>query len=178
MIDRLKEQHVPYHFTVTVTTRPPRFGEVHGVNYFFATEGDFQAMRSKGDLLEWARVHDYHYGTPLEQVRATLRAGKDVFLKIDVQGAAQVKQRVPDAVFVFLGPPTIEDLISRMRQRGTETPEEMGLRIRNAYEEMRQLTEYDYLVINREGMLDEAVYQIKCIVTAEKCRVKPRKIDL
>ncbi|MBI4317466.1 MAG: guanylate kinase [Chloroflexi bacterium] len=178
VISRLKEQHAPYHFTVTVTTRPPRVGEVHGVSYFFVSEQEFHGSRERGELLEWASVHGYHYGTPIAQVREALAAGKDVFLKIDVQGAAQVKQRVPDAVFIFLGPPSVDDLMARMTQRGTETSEEMDIRIRNAYEEMKQLAAYDYLVVNPEKLLDRAVDEIRCIVAAEKCRVKPRSIVL
>ncbi|MBI2953099.1 MAG: guanylate kinase [Chloroflexi bacterium] len=178
VIARLKEKGYPWHFTVTVTTRPPRPGEVHGQSYFFASQDQFDDMIEQGELLEWAVVHGYCYGTPRNQVREALRACKDVFLKIDVQGAAQVKRRVADAVFVFLGPEDMDHLIARMMQRGTESTEQMATRVDAAYEEMRHLPEYDYLVINPEQRLEEAVDRIECIVAAEKSRVKPRKIEI
>lgn len=178
VINRLKEKRCPWHFTVTVTTRPPRPGEVHGASYFFVSQEEFERMKQQGELLEWAVVHGYRYGTPVKQVRDALRLGKDVFLKIDVQGAAQIKRRVPGAVLIFLGPENMESLIARLTQRGTESPEQLETRIRAAYEEMKRLPEYDYLVINPEQRLDEAVSLIECIVAAEKSRVKPRKIEL
>ncbi len=139
VINRLKEKCCPWHFTVTVTTRPPRPGEIHGQSYFFATQEEFEQMKQRDELLEWAFVHGYYYGTPIKQVREALRNGKDVFLKIDVQGAAQIKRRIPDAVFIFLGPEKVESLYARLAQRGTESPEQMATRLRNAYEEMKHL---------------------------------------
>jgi len=178
VISRLKQENLPLHFTVTATTRPIRRGEVHGVNYYFVTVERFNDLIARGELLEWANVHGNLYGTPITQVREALASGKDVLLKIDVQGAAQVKRRVPDAVFIFLGPPDIQSLISRLSQRGTESPEEVARRIADACEEMRHLPEYDYLVINPEQQLEEAVQKVKAIITAEKCRVKPREIRI
>ncbi len=178
VISRLKEQDYPLHFTVTATTRPMRSGEVFGVSYFFVSNEGFHNLIRQDQLLEWANVYGNLYGTPIQQVRDALAAGKDVLLKIDVQGAAQVKKRVPNAVFIFLGPPDMKHLIARLTQRGTESPEEVATRARNAYEEMKHLPEYDYLVINHELQLDEAVDKIKSIIVAEKCRVKPRAIKL
>ncbi len=178
VISRLKEKSCPWHFTVTITTRQRRASEIDGQSYFFVTMAEFEDLKARGELLEWAVVHGNCYGTPIGQVREALSAGKDVFLKIDVQGAAQIKQRVPDAVFIFLGPENIEQLTTRWAQRGTESPAELETRLANAYEEMRRLPEYDYLVINPDQRLDEAVTQIECIVAAEKSRVKPRKIVL
>lgn len=178
VLNKLKEKNYPWHFTVTVTTRPPRKGEIHGVSYFFVSDEEFVRMRQAGELLEWAIVHGYCYGTPIKQVREALRAGKDVFLKIDVQGAAKVRERVPSAVLIFLGPEDMDSLIARLTQRGTESREELKVRIETAYEEMRKLSEYDYLVINPEGRLDDAVAKIECIVAAEKSRVAPRTIEL
>jgi len=178
VIARLKEQRLPLHFAVTMTTRPMRDGEVHGVNYYFVSVAEFQEHERRSALLEWAVVHGNFYGTPLPQVREALRGGKDVFLKIDVQGAAKVKQRVPDAVFIFLAPPSIPELVQRLVNRGTEPPEEQARRLRDAYQEMKFLPAYDYVVVNREGRLEEAVECIKCIISAEKSKVHPRRIEL
>ena len=178
VISRLKEKRKPWHFTVTVTTRPMRPGEVDGVSYYFVSQREFEDMKQRGELLEWAVVHKYCYGTPISQVREALSAGRDAFLKMDVQGAAQVKRRVPDAVFIFLGPENMDHLIAHLTQRGTESPEQLSTRVKDAYEEMKRLPEYDYLVINREQQLEEAVGSIECIVAAEKSRLRPRKIEL
>jgi guanylate kinase len=178
VISRLKQCHLALHFAVTITTRPRRAGEADGVNYHFVSAAEFQELERRGALLESAVVHGNHYGTPLEQVRAALRSGKDVLLKIDVQGAAKVKQRVPQAVFIFLAPPSVAELVQRLESRGTESPEEQVRRLRDAYEEMRHLPEYDYVVVNRAGRLEETVERIKCIMQAEKSRVKPRQIAL
>jgi guanylate kinase len=178
VINRLKENACPWHFTVTMTTRAPRPGEVNGLSYFFVSQQEFDTMKLQGELLESAVVHEFSYGTPMKQVREALNAGKDVFLKIDVQGATQVKQRVPDAVFIFLGPEDMDTLIARMVKRGTESQEQLATRIRNAFDEMRQMKDYDYLVINRQHHLDEAVDQIESIVSSEKHRIRPRNIEL
>lgn len=146
------------------------------MSYYFVTQERFKDLIARGELLEWANVHGNLYGTPIQQVREALAAGKDVLLKIDVQGAAQVKKRVPDAVFIFLGPPDFQSLVSRLAQRGTESPEEVARRIKDACEEMKHLPEYDYLVINPEQQLEEAVEKVKAIIVAEKSRVKPREI--
>ncbi len=178
VIARLKHSGVPLHYTVTCTTRSRRPGEEDGVAYHFVDQERFERMYIGGELLECANVHGYHYGTPLAQVREALAAGNDVLLKIDVQGAAQVKRRAPDAVFIFLAPPGMNELIARLAQRQTESAQEMETRIANAYEEMKHLPEYDYVVVNYADRLGEAVSCIKAIITAEGCRVTPRRIEL
>lgn len=178
VITSLKRQRVKMHFAVTVTTRPMRSTEVEGVDYYFVSPEVFAEMRDRGDLLEWAVVHGNLYGTPLPQIRRFMQQGEDVLLKIDVQGAAQVKNRVPNAVFIFLAPPSLQELIRRLCDRGTETGRDLQRRIANAREELRRLADYDYVVVNREGRLHEAVEQIKSIVTAERLRVRPRAIRL
>lgn len=178
VIARLRQQHLPLHFAVTVTTRPKRQGEVNGVNYYFVSVEEFRELERQGALLEWAVVHGHRYGTPLAQVREALRSGKDVLLKIDVQGAAKVKQRVPDAVFIFLAPRSITELVQRLVNRATESAEEQARRLRDAYQEMLYLPAYDYVVVNREGQVDEAVERIKCVITAEHSKVHPRRIVL
>lgn len=178
VIGHLKEHKVPLHYTVTCTTRSVRPGEVQGVHYHFVSAACFADMKSHGDLLEFARVHGNEYGTPLAQVRDALASGKDVLLKIDVQGAAQVKQRAPNAVFIFLAPPSMAELICRLTGRQTESQAELEMRIANAYEEMKHLPEYDYVVVNYADRLDEAVRSIQAIIAAEGCRVEPRQVKL
>ncbi|MHB1415847.1 MAG: guanylate kinase [Chloroflexota bacterium] len=178
VIVRLKEKHVSLHYTVTVTTRAKRCGEVHGVNYFFVTPDEFARLRREGELLESAVVHGNNYGTPRGQVREALAAGKDVLLKVDVQGAAQIKERVPDAVFIFLAPPSLNELFERLKARGTESEPELTLRFGNAHREMADLGRYDYVVVNHRDCLDETVEKVASIITAEHCRVKPRHVEV
>ncbi|MCL4458647.1 MAG: guanylate kinase [Chloroflexi bacterium] len=178
VINSLKEQKTPIHFAVTVTTRPRRPGEMEGINYYFVTVEQFHQMREHGELLEWAEIYGHFYGTPLQQVRETLNSSKDVLLKIDVQGAAKVKKHVPQAVFIFLAPETMDDLVERLKQRATEMAGELEARIKTAYEEIKHLRYYDYVVVNHKQRLEQAVEEIKSIITAEKCRVRPRQIKL
>lgn len=165
----------PLHFGVTATTRPPRQGEVHGVDYYFVSEAEFRRMIADDDLLEWAEVHCRLYGVPRASVRSFLEAGEDVLLRVDVQGAAAIRSRVPDAVLIFLSPPSMDSLVTRLKGRGTETPEQLATRIANAHEEMNRLREFDYEVVNPDDGLDDAVDLVKSIVKAEKCRVNPRR---
>jgi guanylate kinase len=178
VIMALKRLGLPIHFTVTVTTRSKRSNEVDGVDYCFTSPEEFVAMRERGELLEWALVHGNFYGTPVAQIRRALENSQDALLKIDVQGAAQVKKRIPDAVFIFLAPPSFEELIRRLCSRGTESESDRERRTNDAREEMRHLSAYDYVVVNWQGKLEQAVEQIKAIITAEKLRVHAREITL
>jgi len=176
VMDRLREQGFPLKFAVTATTRNPREGEVHGVDYYFVSETEFDQMIARDELLEWAVVHGHRYGVPREQVRRAVQSGNDILMRVDVQGAATIKAKVPGAVLIFLAPPSMESLIKRLSRRGTETPEELALRIANAAEEMKRLAEFDYLVVNPDDGLDEAVEKVKAIIVAEKCRVHRRQV--
>lgn len=178
VINRLRQRGLPLHFAVTVTTRPKRPGEVHGVNYFFATCEEFERMRREGELLECAIVHGNKYGTPRAQVREALLAGKDVLLKIDVQGAALVRRRVPGAISIFIAPPSVSELIERLEARGTESAGELRTRIQDANSELADLPNYDYVVVNYRERLDDTVDKVAAIITAEHCRVKPRVAEL
>jgi guanylate kinase len=169
---------VPFTRIVTVTTRPPRPAEVAGVDYRFVTVDEFAQLRDADHLLEWAEVYGRLYGTPLDAVREALDRDETVILKIDVQGAASVKRRAPNAVFIFLGPGSFDELVGRLAGRGTESSEAFQLRVLQAREELRQLPEYDYLVINRQGELDCAVEHVRAIITAERLKVHPRDIRL
>lgn len=137
-------------YSVSVTTRKPRAGEVDGVDYFFISQSDFERMRDNGELLEWAEVHGNLYGTPRGFVEEKLKEGKSVVLEIDVQGALQVKRRFPEAILIFILPPSAEELASRLKSRGTETPEELELRLKNASLEMGKRELYDYAIVNDE----------------------------
>ncbi|MBI3967064.1 MAG: guanylate kinase [Chloroflexi bacterium] len=174
VIAKLKEEHVPLHYTVTMTTRKRRPGEVDGVSYYFVERPEFEELQARGELLEAAVVHGELYGTPLRQVREALAKGRDVLLKIDVQGAATIKDKLPDAVFIFLAPGSQEDLVHRMAHRASESEAEFRLRLHNATGELSHLYLYDYVVVNRHGKLDEAVEKVKAIITAEGCRVDRR----
>jgi len=172
---RLQEEGFPLRFGVTATTRRRRAGEIHGVDYFFVSGSEFDRMIGEDQLLEWAVVHGNRYGVPRIQTRELIRNGQDVLVRVDVQGAAAIRSRVAGAVLIFLTVPSLEALKARLMKRNTETPEELAIRLANAREEMRRQDEFDYLVVNDDGGLDEAVEKVKAIVTAEKCRVHRRE---
>jgi len=174
----MKELGFPFHYVVTATTRSRRAGENNGVDYYFPSEAKFQGMVQQGELLEWAKVYGHWYGVPKQQVEQALEEGKDVIVKVDVQGAATIKNLLPGAVLIFLAPPSTEEYEERLRQRKTESETELKLRMEKVTDEMKSLPLFDYVVVNRQGELDSAVSQIKAIVTAEKCRVNPRPIEL
>jgi len=177
-LKRMEELSYPFHFVVTATTRPRRPDEVDGVDYHFVSQQEFTEMLEKNELLEHAIVYGQHKGIPKRQVREALESGKDVIMRIDVQGAATIHHLVPEAVFVFLTASSEEELIRRLKKRKTETPEGLKRRIATAREEMKRLDEFDYVVVNRDGSLDDTVKTIAAIITAEKCKVKQRKIEL
>jgi guanylate kinase len=178
VIRRMKELDYPFHFVVTATTRPRRKGERHGVDYFFLSREEFQALLHEGGLLEHAWVYGEHKGIPKEQVRRALASGQDVVMRLDVQGAATVRTMVPDAILIFLIAGSEEELLNRLHQRGTETAEGLERRIATIREEMECIPEFDYVVVNRDGQLDETVETIAAIITAEKCRTNQRMIRL
>ena len=177
-IEQLKRKDRPWHFVITATTRVPRPGERDGVDYIFLDEGTFLEMRSEGQLLESAQYSGSWYGVPLSQVQDGLSDGKDVFLKIDVQGAETVRELAADALFIFLAPGSFEELEGRLGSRQTEGPVETQRRLELAREELAQVGKYDYCVINRDGELEQAVADIEAIITAEKRRVTPRVVKL
>ena len=163
------------HYVVTCTTRPRRPYEVDGVHYQFLDNEAFQRLRASGGLLEANDVHGHWYGTPRRQVRRALLAGRDAILKIDVQGAAEVKQKVPDALLVFLVPPTLEDLFGRLQARATETADQLDLRQRNAALELARQKDYDYVVVNETGEVDRTAARVDEIIRAEKAAHPDRR---
>ena len=151
VVTRLSQQHPEIFVSVSVTTRPPRPGEVDGVHYHFVSDAEFDALIADGALLEWAIVHGlYRYGTPRDPVMRALDEGRPALLEIDLQGARQVKANCPDAQFVFLAPPSWEELIRRLVGRGTESVVQQQRRLETARAELAAQTEFDHVVVNRE----------------------------
>ncbi len=178
LIQCLKERDCPFHFVVTATDRPPRPGEVHGKDYFFLTTGEFLRMEREGELLEHAVVYGQRKGIPKQQVREAMASGRDVVMRIDVQGAATIRRLVPEAVLIFLTASSEEELEQRLRARGCDSSEQLQTRIAIAREEMKRLSEFDYVVVNRDGELEQAVEDVIAIIRAEHCRVEPRVVQL
>ena len=178
VIQRMKERDLPFHFVVTATTRPPRPDEVHGVDYIFVSSDEFAEMIEMGELLEYAIVYNDYKGIPKEQVRQALDSGKDVLMRIDVQGAATIRELSPEAVLIFLTTQDEDELVNRLKARKSETPEGLNLRIATARQELKRIDEFDYVVVNREDLLDETVDKILAIIQAEHQRVNPRKVTL
>jgi guanylate kinase len=178
VIRRMKELDYPFHFVVTATTRAPRQGEKHGVDYLFVSTDQFLEWKRKGELLEHALVYGEYKGIPKVHIREALSSGQDVLMRVDVQGAATVKGIAPDAVLIFLIAGSEEELFERLRQRGTETDEALQRRLAILRQEMACIADFDYVVVNRAGQLDRAVEQIETIIAAEKCRAKQRVIHL
>ena len=178
LIQRMKERGYPVHFVVTATNRPPRPGEVHGVDYLFLTTEECLRMEREGELLEHAIVYGQHKGVPKRQVREALVSGKDVIMRVDVQGAATIRRVVPEAVLIFLTASSEEELEQRLCVRGGDPPEQLQKRIATAREEMKRLPEFDYVVVNRDRELDRAVDDVVAIIQAEHCRTKPRVVEL
>ena len=178
LLAALRELRRPWHFAVTATTRPMRPGEVGGKDYIFMDTADFLRARERDELLESAQVYDRWYGVPRWQVRDPLIAGQDVILGIDVQGAATIRSIAPEALTIFVMPASMDELRSRLAQRGTEGETEMNRRLQEASAELGRIGEFDYRVVNRNGALDDAVREIDAIIAAEKCRVNPRLVQM
>jgi guanylate kinase len=155
--------------SISATTRAPRPMEREGVNYFFKTREEFETMIEKNDFLEYAKVYDNYYGTPRKYVQQMLMEGKDVILEIDIQGALKVKERYDEGVFIFIVPPSMDELKRRIVTRGTEDPDVILKRFSSAFEEINFIKRYNYVVVN--DTVEEATKKVEAIVMAEKCRV-------
>jgi len=171
VIQRLKQTDHPFYFVVTATTRPKRPNEIDGVDYHFVSVGEFAEMIENDELLEYAVVYGDYKGIPKKHVREALASGKDVIMRIDVQGAATIRSLIPNAITIFLTAESEEELVRRLRMRKTEEPDQLKMRIVTARRELRRFTEFDYIVINREEQLDAAVETVLSIIRAEKSRV-------
>ncbi|MBN1874158.1 MAG: guanylate kinase [Anaerolineae bacterium] len=167
-----------FHFVVTATSRAPRPNEVDGVDYFFVSEAEFESLIHQGELLEYALVYGQYKGIPKQQVREALASGKDVIMRLDVQGAATIRQLIPQAVLIFLSAASEEELVVRLCRRQSESETQLVRRIEMVREEMLHLDEFDYVVVNRECHLQAAVEDVLSIITAEHARVHPRQVIL
>ena len=175
---RMHDLNYPFHFLVTNTTRPKRSDEVDDKDYHFITKAQFDAMDQRGEFLEHAVVYGHDYGNSRSEVRAALARGVDVIMRIDVQGVATLKRMTPEAIFVFLMPPSMETLEARLRRRRTEPEDYLKLRLHAARLEMNEFEKFDYVIVNEDDALDETAALIHSIIQAEKCRVKPRQVTV
>ncbi|WP_346895786.1 guanylate kinase [Clostridium sp. UBA7503] len=166
----------PIWISTSCTTRKPREGEVEGINYFFIERDEFLNRIDKEDFLEYAEVYGNFYGTPKSEVLKMLEEGKDVILEIDIQGALKIKSSYPKGIFIFIMPPSMEELRNRITNRGSETPESLKTRMECAYDEISFASKYDYAVVNDK--VEDAVKKIESIIVAEKCRVFKIKDEL
>jgi len=178
VLGRMRELDYSLRYITTVTTRPLRPNEKDNRDYHFVSTERFQKMVSSNELLEWANVYGNWYGVPKQPVKQALDEGQDTIIKVDIQGAATIKKILPQAVLIFLTTQSMEEIIKRLRERHTESDFDLALRLQTAEEEIRQLTLFDYIVVNKQGEIDLAVSDIKAIITAEKCRVNRKKITL
>ena len=163
------ERNSEVAISVSATTRSPRNGEVDGINYYFMSKEQFKEKIEANDFLEYAEVYDNFYGTPKSNVEQLLESGKDVILEIDIQGALKVKENTEEGVFIFILPPSMEELKARIIKRGSETPESLMKRFKSAYKEINFISRYNYAVVNDE--VETAVDKLEAIICAEKCRV-------
>jgi guanylate kinase len=178
VIGEMQARELPFHFVVTATTRLPREGEVHGVDYYFYSTEEFAGMIEANELLEYAFVYNDFKGIPKPQVRQALDSGQDVVMRLDVQGAATIRELCPEALLIFLTTDTEEELVKRLQTRKTESPAELKLRIATARKELKRVEEFDYVVVNRDDQLKKTVDHIETIIRAEHLRVKHRKVTL
>ncbi len=167
-----------FYFVVTATTRPPRDDERHGVDYIFVTFDEFARMIEEDELLEYAVVYNDYKGIPKQQIRDALASGRDVILRVDVQGAATVRRLIPNAISVFLTTRSEQGLVRRLRQRKQDTAEGMALRTATARQEMKRAVEFDYCVVNPEGEPETAVQQVLSIIDAAHCRIQQEPVRL
>jgi guanylate kinase len=176
VVNRMKQRGVPVHFVVTVTTRTRRENEVHGMDYFFVSKEEFARMIEAGELIEYALVYNDYKGIPKKQVQEALASGRDVIMRVDVQGAATVRKLAPEAILIFLTTQDEQELVNRLKKRRTETAEELALRLATARQELKRAAEFDYVIVNADGHLDDTVDTVAAILRAEHQRTAPRKV--
>lgn len=170
---KLLSRNQNINFSISATTRKPRKGEANGINYFFVGEEEFKNMIKNDEFLEYASVHGNYYGTPKKYVFEKMAEGENIILEIDVQGALQIKEKYPEGVFIFILPPSMEELKNRIVKRGTESKEDIDRRLNNAYKEIELAKQYDYIVLNDQVL--SAVEKIESIIIAEKNRTLRQK---
>ena len=178
VVTLMKERGLPFHFVVTANTRPKRENEVQGVDYFFVSKDEFARMIEQDELIEFAVVYGDYKGIPKQQVREALASGKDVVMRLDVQGAETVRKLAPEALLIFLTTGSEDELVDRLKARKTEKSEELAIRIATARKELARAGAFDYVVINHEDKLDKTVDTVIAIINAEHHRVQHRKVSL
>ena len=178
VIERMKERGLPFHFVVTTTSRAQRPEEVEGEDYYFVTKEAFEEMIERDELFEYALVYEEYKGIPKQRLKEAMASGKDVIMRLDVQGAETVRSRSPEAVLIFLSTYDEDELLERLKNRKTETPESLRVRMETAHHEFEKIDLFDYYVINAKDKLDEAVDTIQAIIKAEHHRTRPRRVTL
>jgi guanylate kinase len=178
LVERIKARGAQFQFVVTATSRPPRSGERHGVDYFFVSPEEFTTMIENDELLEHAVVYGQYKGIPKQQIREAFASGRDVVMRLDVQGAATIKSLIPEAVLVFLSAASEEELTERLSKRRTESDVQLQRRIETSRQEMKRIGEFDYVVTNEQCQLDIAADQVLNIIEAEHHRVHPHRVNL
>jgi guanylate kinase len=178
ILNRMKERQYPFKYVTTLTTRKQRANEKHQVDYHFVSLEEYQELLKNDGLLESAKVYGNWYGVPKSQVKDALTEGRDTIIKVDVQGAANIKKILPDAVLIFILPPSLDELSKRLCRRRTESAEDLALRLKTAEQEIEQIGSFDYFVLNRCDAVEKAIEDVMAIIQAEKCRVKTRRYIL
>jgi len=178
VMQRMQERGLPFHFVVTATTRPKRPSEVHGRDYWFISIEEFARMIDEDELIEHAIVYGDYKGIPKQQVREALASGKDVIMRLDVQGAETVRKMAPEVLMIFITTQSEEELVHRLETRKTETADSLAIRIATARKELNRVEAFDYVIVNRDFQLDKTVDTIRAIIDAEHHRVQPRKVTL
>lgn len=178
VIERLRDTFPDIHFSVTATTRARRPGEIDGIHYYFLDDETFLARESEGEFIETATVYNHRYGVPRTPVRHALARGQDVIVKVDVQGAASIKSMAPDAIFIFIAPESMTELLRRLRSRKTDDPDALMSRFSAASRELLQAREFDYVVFNEIERLATAIDEISAIIAAERLRTEQPEIPI
>lgn len=179
IIEQMRVAHPEYAFIVTATTRPRRPGEIDGVHYYFMSHEEFRELQARNEFLESAEVYGNFYGVPRSRIRKALANGKNVVVKVDVQGAASIRKIVPTGgIFIFLVPPSMAELIHRLRSRKTDEPDALMKRIATASRELERAREFDYVVFNENGSIDKALTVIDAIITAENARIHQHTLEI
>lgn len=178
VVQRMIERGFPFHFVVTATTREKRENETHGRDYWFVSKDEFARMIEQNELIEYAIVYGDYKGIPKAQVREALASGKDVVMRLDVQGAESVRKLASEALLIFITCESEEELEWRLRERKTETADSLSLRIATARKELQRLDAFDYVIVNQDFHLDDTVDKVRAIIAAEHLRVHHRKVTL
>ena len=178
VVQRMMERGMPFHFVVTATTREKREAEVHGKDYWFLSKNEFARMIEHNELIEYAIVYGDYKGIPKAQVREALESGKDVVMRLDVQGAETVRKLAPEALLIFITCESEDELERRLRERKTETADSLSLRIATARKELQRIEAFDYVIVNHDFHLDDTVNKVRSIIEAEHLKVQHRKVTL